>query len=138
MWPNPLEIADLVTFTEEILNGKLHFCGVLLRKVANILSERDLIYFTTRVLNTSDMIATRVRHEGNKTATRTTRVRQKWKILILITTRVKIFFHTTMLTIWQMKDHKERNSFIPRTIFWRCLLSIPKYIWEVHYKNWTL
>ena len=25
MWPYPQEIADLVTFTEEILNGKLHF-----------------------------------------------------------------------------------------------------------------
>ena len=25
MQPNQLEIADLVTFTEEILNGKLHF-----------------------------------------------------------------------------------------------------------------
>ena len=25
MWPNPQETADLVTFTEEILNGKLHF-----------------------------------------------------------------------------------------------------------------
>ena len=25
MCPNPQEIADLVTFTEEILNGKLHF-----------------------------------------------------------------------------------------------------------------
>ena len=25
MWPNPQEIADLVTFTVEILNGKLHF-----------------------------------------------------------------------------------------------------------------
>ena len=25
MWPNPQEITDLVTFTEEILNGKLHF-----------------------------------------------------------------------------------------------------------------
>ena len=25
MWPNPKEIVDLVTFTEEILNGKLHF-----------------------------------------------------------------------------------------------------------------
>ena len=23
MWPNPEEIADLATFTEEILNGKL-------------------------------------------------------------------------------------------------------------------
>ena len=25
MWPNPQEAADLVTFTEEIPNGKLHF-----------------------------------------------------------------------------------------------------------------
>ena len=25
MWPNPQETANLVTFTEEILNGKLHF-----------------------------------------------------------------------------------------------------------------
>ena len=29
MWPSPLETADLVTCTEEILNGKLHFlCSV--------------------------------------------------------------------------------------------------------------
>ena len=25
MWPYPQEILDLVTFTEKILNGKLHF-----------------------------------------------------------------------------------------------------------------
>ena len=25
MWPNPQKTVDLVTFTEEILNGKLHF-----------------------------------------------------------------------------------------------------------------
>ena len=30
MWPNPQEFADLVTFTEEMLNGKLHFlCSVV-------------------------------------------------------------------------------------------------------------
>ena len=30
MQPNPQETAELVTFTEEILNGKLHFvCSVL-------------------------------------------------------------------------------------------------------------
>ena len=29
MWPNPQETVDLVTFTEEIFNGKLHFlCSV--------------------------------------------------------------------------------------------------------------
>ena len=25
MWPNPQETADLVIFTEEIINGKAHF-----------------------------------------------------------------------------------------------------------------
>ena len=25
MWPNPQETADLVTFTEKIFNGELHF-----------------------------------------------------------------------------------------------------------------
>ena len=30
MWPNPQETAYLVTFIEEILNGKLHFlCSVI-------------------------------------------------------------------------------------------------------------
>ena len=27
MWPNPLETAYLVTFTEETLNGKLYICA---------------------------------------------------------------------------------------------------------------
>ena len=31
MWPNPHETASLATFTEEILNGKLHFlCNAFL------------------------------------------------------------------------------------------------------------
>ena len=35
MWPNPQIPADLVTFTEEILNGKLHFlCSVMWTKLA--------------------------------------------------------------------------------------------------------
>ena len=25
MWPNPQETADMVTFTEDVPNGKLHF-----------------------------------------------------------------------------------------------------------------
>ena len=28
MWPSPQFPVDLVTFTEEILNGKLHICAV--------------------------------------------------------------------------------------------------------------
>ena len=34
MWPNHQDTADLVTFTEEILNGKLHFlCSDLAKKL---------------------------------------------------------------------------------------------------------
>ena len=37
MRPNPQETADLVTFTEEIISGKLLFCAVF-----------DMIYFSER------------------------------------------------------------------------------------------
>ena len=32
MWPNPLFPADLVKFTEEILNGKRYFLCIMKRK----------------------------------------------------------------------------------------------------------
>ena len=36
MWSNPQISADLVTFTEEIFNGKLHFlCSVSLKSFGN-------------------------------------------------------------------------------------------------------
>ena len=50
MRPNSQETADLVTFTEEILIGKLHFCAVQLNKtigllhiLQNLLSRSTLI-----------------------------------------------------------------------------------------------
>ena len=33
MWPNSQEIADLVTFTEEILNGRLYFLREIYSKL---------------------------------------------------------------------------------------------------------
>ena len=38
MWPNPQETADFVTFTEKILNGKLHFLCSETR--TNLISSR--------------------------------------------------------------------------------------------------
>ena len=35
MWPNLRKISDLVTFTENSLNGKLLFCAVILRESKN-------------------------------------------------------------------------------------------------------
>ena len=49
MCPNPQETVDLLIFTEEILNGKLHFlCSVqyLLRGVfRNLPTIYDKVYF---------------------------------------------------------------------------------------------
>ena len=65
MWPNPQETADLVTFFEEILNGKLHFlcsgsisiryfccCIILNKEIAfwcDIASLWDLLYVAMKV-----------------------------------------------------------------------------------------
>ena len=35
MWPNPQKTADLVTYPEEILNGKLHFLRCALPKICH-------------------------------------------------------------------------------------------------------
>ena len=41
MWPNPQGTVELVTFTEEILNGKLHFlCSELLLWISRLLTWR--------------------------------------------------------------------------------------------------
>ena len=44
MWPNPQENADLVTFIEEIFNGKLHFlCSVGCGQACS--ENENIIYF---------------------------------------------------------------------------------------------
>ena len=45
-------------------------------------------------------------------ATRIRPARHELEISIFITSRVKTYFHTPILAIWQMKDYKERNNFI--------------------------
>ena len=46
MRPNPQETADLVTFTGEIPNGKLHLCEVILRK-----GEKNIIELWGKNMN---------------------------------------------------------------------------------------
>ena len=46
MWPNPQETANLVTFSAEILNGKLNLCVVFMQEVplrANMVAAPPLI-----------------------------------------------------------------------------------------------
>ena len=55
MWPNPHFLVDLVTFTEEILNGKLHFFGSvdapLTKNFKNLyINEIDLTHYPTKRL----------------------------------------------------------------------------------------
>ena len=78
------------------------------------------------------------RHDCDTSAIRTTRVRHKWESLILITTPVKTYFDTPILAIWQIKGYKGWKSFIIRTTFWKYLVLMPKCIWKVHHKSWTM
>ena len=45
MLPNPLETADLVTFTEEILNGKLHFLCTMFHCHKNFHPVESLFFY---------------------------------------------------------------------------------------------
>ena len=72
--------------------------------------------------DTSNTSATQVRHIRHECDTSATWVWRQWKMLILIMTRVKTYFHTPTFTIWQVKDYKDTNNFILRTIFWKCLI----------------
>ena len=55
MWPNPQEAADLVTFTEEILNGKLLF-----------LCSDNIINFITRASFTKTVYLTKQMFQETK------------------------------------------------------------------------
>ena len=49
MWPNPQFPSDLVTFIEEILNGKVFFCAVTV--VAKRLDDyKNPGYTSTRIM----------------------------------------------------------------------------------------
>ena len=79
----------------------------------------QIICWSSLIYNTIERLK-HERHEcdtSDRSATRTTRVRREWKILILITTRVKTCFHISIFIIWQVKDYKERNNFILNTTF---------------------
>ena len=99
------------------LDSSAKFLGTVILK--NICQRSSLIYNTSGrhaqpECRTSDksayerMTATQVRHELYERH----ECDRSEKVLILITTRVKTYFHTPIFTIWQMKDHKKRNNFI--------------------------
>ena len=85
--------------------------------------------------DTSDTNATWMQHEWETSETQVLHERHQCdmsakplKKLILITTRVKTYFHTPIFTIWQVKDYKGRNNFIVRIT--KCPVPMPKYVCE--------
>ena len=134
-------IIDLVFFYNTSTRNERHECNTNDTSAARVGKEQY-------ECNKGETRATRVRpsetrelheqHQCDTSSIRTTQVRHEWEILILITTRVTTYFHTPILAIWQIKDYKERNNFILRNTFWKCLIPLPKCIWKVHHKNWTL
>ena len=46
MWPNPQFPADLISFTEEILNGKLHFLCIAHNKTPKISQSLIVVVIT--------------------------------------------------------------------------------------------
>ena len=82
------------------------------------------VYFTTQVPDTSNTSATRAkpvqqkRHEHDTNDTIVTQVRN----FNFDNDRVKTFFPTPILAIWQIKNYKERNNSFLRTTFWKCIV----------------
>ena len=64
MWSNPQFPADLVTFTGEILNVKLHFlCSVTKVTLNSFIFAMDI--FCTGPVRKFEMIGITTRHEAN-------------------------------------------------------------------------
>ena len=126
------------------INRKVKVCDKKLpTKVKSIVEEFSFGITNKICMKSTHLVhyTTLVRREwdtSNTFATRTIQLQYEWKILILITTQMKTYFHIPMLTIRQMKDYKERNNVILRTTFWNCLVTMPKSVWKVHHKIWTM
>ena len=130
-----LFVTNYVSPKEYVKKKKYYLSDIIVIRTERLLIFKiNLIYFPTRVTDTSDTSvtvtqATRMRiewEECNASETQAIQVRHEYytneksaNLLILIMTRVETYYHTHILAIWQMKDYKERSSFILRTNFWK-------------------
>ena len=57
MWPNPSIAADLVTFTEEILNGKLDFLCSAIYSVNSMFNWTLIFYYVQLAIDKSGCLA---------------------------------------------------------------------------------
>ena len=105
--------CQINTFTKKEWDRWKCFCAfntVRFKKRWSSLIYNTSVRHERHECNTSDTSATRALHERQDCD-------MGEKNLILITTRVKTYFHIPIFTIWQEKDYKERNNFILSTTF---------------------
>ena len=88
------------------------------------------------MLDTSDTIATQELQERRECYTSDTSATRVGNFDFDKDTSKIIFSHPYISYTQQMKDGKNRNNFILRTAFWKCLSRMPKCIWKVHHKNY--
>ena len=65
MWPNPQQIADLVTFTEENLNGELHFlCHDIFfdHQIILIPTETSLKYVLLNITSKTYLLTSQIKN----------------------------------------------------------------------------
>ena len=120
---------------EDLLFQSMNMCDLIMcglriitRNVSSLICNTSARH-ERHECNTSATLATRVRHECYNNDTNAIRVlheRHELKMLNLITTRVKTYFHTLIFTIREEKDYEEKDNFFPRITFWKCLFSMPK------------
>ena len=84
MWPNPQIPADLVTFTEEILNGKLDFFVQWVMLVL-ILIDVEHLFLTlkkVRIVKVSSDSHQSIKKSSSKTSNFPLPLNSIWKILL--------------------------------------------------------
>ena len=92
--------------------------GIICSLIKNALEDKKIVNYVTNDLHRKSSLfynnsARHWQHEcdtSNMSDTRDTSS-TRVKILILIMTLIKTYFHVPILAIWQIKDHKERSNF---------------------------
>ena len=91
--------------------------------------------------NTSETRATQVRHEyytHDMSATRTTRLRHEWKIFDFDNCTSKYIFSDSYIYYMAVEILQREEQFHSKYYLWKYLIPMPKCVWKVHHKNWSL
>ena len=88
--------------------------------------------------NTRSMRVLHKRQECDTGATRTTRVRHEWNNFDFDNYKSKNIFSHSYIYYMASERLQGEKPFHSKYYLWQCLIPIPKCVWKVHNKNWTL